>query len=121
MSDTYRVRIWHSYYDEYPDEPDETVEVEAEAPYLWKDDPYFDSGSCAFDIHPDDAPATLEIYTSESVRSPPGYDNHVETAYWNGPVERGLPFDPERYDGYPPFGCEVWGRVLFYVKPELTR
>lgn len=35
--------------------------------------------------------------------------------------KRGLPFDPERYDKYPPYGCEVWGRVLFYVEEGLTR
>lgn len=115
---TYRVRIWHSYHDEYPDTPDETVEVKAETPHLWKDDPRFNSGPCAFDLHPDDTPATLEIYTSESVRSPPGYENHVETAYWDGPVERGLLFDSEQYDDRPPFGCEIWGRVLFYVSDD---
>ncbi len=120
MSETYRIRIWHDYYDDYPDEPDETVSVEAESPHVWQDDPYY-SGKGAFDIHPDDAPATLYIYTNDSVREPPVYDNHVETAAWDGPIEQGLPFDPERYDDYPPFGCEVWGRILFWVEEGLTR
>jgi len=120
MSDTIRVRIWHSYYDDYPEEPDETVEMEAGTTHLWQEDPYFDSGPCAFDIHPDDAPATLYIHTNDSVREPPVYDNHVD-GVWGNAVERGLPFDPEQYDEYPPFGCEVWGRVLFYVEKGLTR
>jgi len=115
-SNQIRIRIWHSYYDEYPDEPDETVEVEAGSPHLWKEDPYFDSGPMAIDIHPEDAPATLNIHTNDSVREPPVQNNHVDRGAWGRAVERGLPFDPERYDEYPPFGCEVWGRVLFYVE-----
>lgn len=114
----YRVRIWDGYYDGYPDGPDTTVTVESETPHVWIKDPHTTFRG-AFDIHPDDAPATLNIYTSDSVRPPPGYDNHVETGYWNGPVERGLPFDPERYDDYPPFGCEVWGRVMFFIEEGL--
>jgi hypothetical protein len=116
-----RIRIWHKYYDEYPDEPDETVTVEYDDPHLWQDDPWFDSGPTAFDVHPDDAPATLYIYTNDSVRAPPVQENHIDTAEWGRPIERGLPFDPERYDDYPPFGCEVWGRVLFLVEEGLTR
>jgi hypothetical protein len=116
MSDkTYRVRIWDGYHDEYPDEPDSIVTVPEETPTVWIPDPHA-AFRGAFDIHPDDAPANLEIYTSDSVRSPPGYESHVETGYWDGPVEKGLPFDPERYDEYPPFGCEIWGRVMFYVE-----
>lgn len=117
---TYRIRIWHSYYDDYPDEPDEIVEVTEETPHLWQDDPHFNSGPMAVDIHPDDAPATLYIYTNDSVRTPTVYDNHVDSV-WGKAVERGLPFDPERYDEYPPFGCEVWGRILFYVEEGLIR
>ena len=120
-SNTARIRIWHDYYDDYPDDPDETVTVEYDTPHLWQDDPYFDSGACAFDIHPDDAPATLYIHTNDSVRAPHVGENHYDKAQWGDAVERGLPFDPERYDDYPPFGCEVWGRVLFYVEEGLTR
>jgi len=112
-----RIRIWHKYYDEYPDEPDEKVVVEYDDPHVWQDDPWYDSGPTAFDIHPEDAPATLYIYTNDSVRAPHP-SNLIE---WGRPVERGLPFDPERYDDYSPFGCEVWGRVLFLVEEELTR
>ena len=115
--DTVRIRIWHAFYDEYPDEPDEVVEVSEETPHLWQDDPWFESGPCALDIHPDDAPATLYIYTNDSVRKPPIPDNHVD-GVWGTPVERGLPFDPERYDDHPPFGCELWGRVLFFVETD---
>ena len=113
---TYRVRIWDKWYDEYPDEPDETVELEADARLLWQDDPWYDSGPIAFDIHPDDAPATLYIYTNDSVRKPP-----LQPSEWGRPVERGLPFDPDLYDDYPPFGCEIWGRVMFVVEEGLTR
>jgi len=120
MSDAYRVRVWDGYHDEYPDEADSIVKVDGETPHIWIDDPHVTFRG-AFDIHPDDAPATLNIYTSDSVRSPPGYDNHVEKAYWDGPIERGLPFDRERYDNYPPFGCEVWGRVMFFVEQGLVR
>lgn len=115
-----RIRIWHGRYDEYPEEPDEIVTVGDESSHLWQDDPWY-SGIVAFDIHPNDAPATLYVYTNDSVRSPPVSNTHVDTAEWGRPIERGLPFDPERYDKYPPFGCEVWGRVLFYVEEGLTR
>lgn len=114
MSGTCRIRIWEGYYDEYPEQPDEIIEVEPETPYVWFEDPHTTFRG-AFDIHPDDVPGTLNIYTSESVRSPPGYENHVEKGYWNGPVERGLRLE-ESYDGSMPFGCEVWGRIMFYVE-----
>lgn len=119
MTDSYdpiRVRVWNEYYDEYPEQPDETVAVEPGEPHIWQDDPWFDSGAAAFDIHPEDAPATLYIYTNDSVREPP-----LQPSEWGGPVERGLPFDPDRDDGYPPFGCEVWGRVMFVAEEGLTR
>lgn len=117
MSD-YRIRIWHGRYDDYPEEPDEIITVEAAGCHLWEDDPYFDSGPVGFDIHPEDAPATLNVFTSDSVRpADPRYDEsgYVDHSYWNGPIERGLSY-PEDHD-YPPFGCEVWGRVLFQVEP----
>lgn len=108
-----RIRIWHGRYDDYPDDPDDVVEVEMEEPHLWQDDPWYDSGPIAFDIHPGDAPAELKIYTNDSVRAP----HPSDISEWGRPVERGLEFDPERYDDYPPFGCEVWGRVMFIVEP----
>jgi len=116
MSDKIRVRIWDRYHDDYPQDADRTLEIEPKTPYVWIEDPYT-TVQGAFDIHPDDVPATLNIYTSESVRGPPGYDNHVETGYWDGPVERGLDFG-ESYDGSMPFGCEVWGRIMFFVECE---
>lgn len=117
---SHRIRIWNGYYDEYPDKPDETITVEAEHAHLWQDDPWY-SGKGAFDIHPEDAPATLYIYTNDSVREPYVEDGRFEKSQWDGPIERGLPFDPDSYDEYPPFGCEVWGRVLFWVEGGLTR
>lgn len=119
MSEEYRVRIWNGYHDDYPSEPDQVITVEEESNCVWLEDPR-STHRGAFDIHPEDLPATLYIYTSDSVRSPPGYDNHVEQAYWDGPVERGLPFD-ESYEGERPFGCEVWGRVMFWIEKGLTR
>lgn len=118
---SYRVRIWHGRYDDYPDTPDETFTVQEETPTLYQDDPWYSSGPIAFDIHPQDAPATLYVYTNDSVRDPPVQETYIDTAEWGRPIECGLPFDPERYDDYPPFGCEVWGRVLFYVEDGLTR
>lgn len=118
-STTVRVRIWDKWADDYSDKPDEIVTVERDDPHLWQDDPYFDSGAAAFDIHPGDTPATLYIYTNDSVRPAP-VGNRVDTAAWDGPVERGLPFD-EDYTGGPPFGCQIWGRVLFLVEEGLTR
>lgn len=116
---TYRVRIWEGR-DGRDDEPDEVVEVSEETPHVWQDDPYYHSPPIAIDLHPDDCPATLNVYTSESVRSPPGYESHVETGYWGPrPIEGGLPF-PADHD-YEPFGCEVWGRVMFFVEEEMTR
>lgn len=120
--DGYRIRIWKGRNpdgDDYTGEPDEVVTVQEGTPHVWQDDPNYHSPPIGIDIHPDDCPATLNVYTSESVRSPPGYASHVEEAYWDGPVEQGLPF-PENHDA-PPFGCEVWGRVMFYVEEGNTR
>lgn len=119
MTDEYRIRIWRGRYDEYPNDPDETLEVGGESPHLWQDDPWFDSGPVAFDINPQDGPATLYIYTNDSVRKPPVQENYIDTAEWGRPIERGLLY-PEGHD-YPPFGCEVWGRVLFYVEGGLDQ
>lgn len=115
----YRVRIWKGRTpagEDYQGEPDEIVTVEEETPAVWQDDPHYHSGGIGIDIHPEDAPATLGVYTSDSVHSPPGYDDHVEMDYWDGPVEQGLTW-PGNHD-YPPFGCEVWGRVMFFVEAD---
>lgn len=111
-TDNVRVRIWFGDYEEGT-EPDEIVTVEPSTTHIWKQNPHF-HGSIAIDIHPDDCPATLEMYTSDSIHEPPQYDNHVEKGYWNGPIEQGLDF--HKNDQRPPFGCEVWGRQLFFVK-----
>lgn len=109
-----RIRIWKGDYDE-DDDPNEIIELEDNSTYIWQDDPYYHSGSLGIDLHPDDCPATLNVYTSESVRSPPNPSSDwVEKAYWDGPIERGLGY-PEDHD-YPPFGFEIWGRVMFYVE-----
>lgn len=118
-TDVYRVRIWKGGTppDEHHEgDPDEVVEVEEETPHVWQDDPRYTSPPLGIDVHPDDCPATLNVYTSESVRSPPGYESHVETSYWDGPMERGL--DHHADHDYPPFGCSVYGRVMFFVEAE---
>jgi len=119
---TYRIRIWkgrNADGDDYAGEPDEIVTVEEKTPHIWQEDPHYHSPPLGFDIHPDDCPAELNVYTSDSVRSPPGYESHVELGYWDGPIEQGLMF-PEGHE-YPPFGCEVWGRVMFFVKEDDRR
>ena len=118
-----RVRIWkqRDSVDRAPDtDPDEVIDIDPETTYLWQDNPRYHSPPLGFDIHPEDRPGTLYVYTSDSVHSPPGYDNHIEQAYWDGPMEQGLPFT-EDVDEYRPFGCEVWGRVLLWVEEGLTR
>lgn len=120
--DQYRVRIWKGRNpdgEDYQGEPDEVVTVTEETTNVWQDDPRFDSGPIGLDVHPEDCPATLRVYTSDSVRSPPGIDSHVDEGYWDGPMEQGLPW-PADHDS-PPFGCEVWGRVLFFVEAGETR
>ena len=121
MSDVIRVRVFEGRNEvdaaqEGLVEPTHVVECEAETPTVWQEDPHYHSPPIGLDIHPDDRPAKLNVYTSESVRSPPGYDNHVETGYWDGPIERGLPFTSPEGE-VPSFGCEVWGRVMFFVEP----
>lgn len=116
MTDNIRVRIWHGRYDEYPDEPDEIVELTPGEPHIWQDDPWYD-GHVAFDIHPNDAPATLFVRTNDSVREPHPND----TSEWGRAIERGLEFDPERYDDHPPFGCGIWGRILMTAEEGFTR
>lgn len=117
--ENYRVRVWDKGHYGEDGGPSETIPLEASSPHLWQDDPYYDSGTAAFDIHPDDLPATLYIYTNDSVRKPP-VGEYIDTSFWDGPVESGLPFDNE-YDGETPFGCQVWGRVLLVVEDGLTR
>lgn len=117
-SDQYRVRIWKGRNpdgEDYQGEPDEVVTVTEDEPHIWQDDPYYHSPPIGLDIHPDDGPATLNVYTNDSVREPSPRD----ISAWNGPMERGLPH-PEAHD-YPPFGCEVWGRVMFVVEAGETR
>lgn len=122
MSDSYRIRLWMGRNpdgDDYQGEPDATIRVEGQTPYLWQDDPHFHSPPMGMDIHPEDCPATLEVFTSDSVHpADPRYKDsgYVDESYWNGPMERGL-YYPADHD-YSPFGCEIWGRVLFYVKPD---
>lgn len=116
MHDTIRVRIWHGRYDDYPNEPDEVLELPAEQNVVWQDDPWYDSGSIAFDVHPEDTPATVFIYTNDSVREP----HKDDLGEWDGPIERGLEFDADRYADYPPYGCEVWGRILMRAEGGFT-
>ncbi len=121
-SQTIRVRIWDDNY-EYgvsPGElgdPDKLVEVEPKTVHIWQDNPHYHSPSMGIDIHPDDRPAGLNIYTSDSIHSPPDAGgNYVEEGYWDGPVEGGLDYDGN--SDIPPFGCELWDRVMFFVEPK---
>jgi len=119
VTETVRVRVFEGRNEvdaaqEGIVEPSHTVECEVETPTLFVDDPHYHSKPLGLDIHPEDRPATLNVYTSESVRSPPGYENHVETGYWNGPIEQGLHYSGET--DAPPFGCTIWGRVMFFVE-----
>lgn len=117
MTDEITVQIWEGRYDEYPDEPDGEIELKPETTHLFEDNPRHHS-PYGLSIDEEDLEGydtvTFNVYTSDSVRSPPGYDSHVETSYWDGPMERGLTFDSE--NDYPPFGCEIWGRVLFFIE-----
>lgn len=104
-------------------EPTEVVELDYETPYVWQDDPHYSSPPLGVDIHPDDCPSTLYMYSEDSVRAPPVVHRDDPTTFdeaeWGRPVERGLPFYD--YDGEKPFGLEIWGRVLFYVEEGNTR
>jgi len=110
--DTARVRVWVG---DDNNTLQETICVEYDTVHVWQDSPRYHSPPIAFDVHPDDG-GELEIYTSDSINSPPGYDSHVEHGYWNGPIENGLRF--EHGHDAPPFGCEVWGRVMFFVRND---
>jgi hypothetical protein len=118
--DNIRVRVWYGWKDNYPKEPNEVVEVETETPTLWEDDPYART-KIAFDVHPDDCPATLFVHTNDSVRSPPGYEGHLEKGYWGDAVERGLEFSGRYNPGEDPFGVELFGRIMFWVEEGYKR
>lgn len=107
------VRVVITYTESDGDGYDEVIPVQPGTPFVWKSDPLYHSPSLSIGIHPDDRPAHLGVYTSESVRSPPGYESHVERGYWNGPIEQGLAYDSEEV---PLFGCEIWGRIMFYIE-----
>lgn len=117
----HRIRIWKGRNpdgEDYTGEPDEVITLEAGEPHVWQTDPHYHSPPIGLDIHPDDCPATLEVYTSDSVHDSSGRQatNYVDESYWNGPMERGLTY-PDSHD-YRPFGCEIWGRILFFIPDE---
>lgn len=97
-------------------EPAETVDVPLDENVVWKDDPWYSSPPLGFAIAEEDRPATLYVYTNDSVRVP----HKADVSAWGRPIERGLPFPADAEDRRP-FGCEVWGRVMFSVEEGLTR
>lgn len=116
--DTIRVEVWNGRFDnEDWRDPDEIIEIEDGHTYLFLDNPHY-HGSYGFRIHKEDRPATLYVHTNDSVRSPPGYDTHVERGYWDPAIERGLTYREDLNYDEVPFGCEIWGRILFYVESE---
>jgi hypothetical protein len=105
-----RVMIWRGRNAEFEaDYPGEIVAVPEDQPHVYAADPRF-HGVFGFSIKPVDRPATLNIWTNDSVRDPPT-DSPAE---WDGPVEKGLDYGDDT--DIDPFGCELWGRVMFTVE-----
>lgn len=123
--DTIRVRVWHGYPDrgdylepEAWGEPDEVVEVPVEEVYVWQNEPRW-RRKIGVDIHPDDGPAKLDVFVSDSVHGPPDEgSSRVERGYWDGPIEGGFGYPPEHE--YPPFATELGGRVAFRAEPTVA-
>ena len=74
-TNTVRVRIWKGH--ETPDggftgDPDEVITLTPGTPVLWQDNPDYHSPQLGIDIHPDDTPGTIELYTSDSTQTASG-------------------------------------------------
>lgn len=113
--DTIGVEIWKGRRDRDRDS-DEVVQVPVDGYVMWEDDPYA-TWPLGLHIADEDLPATLYVYTDDSVREPPVDDPHE----WNcsRPVEGGLPYQENGTE--KPFGVELWGRIMFHVEEGLTR
>lgn len=93
----------------------ETHELIPKSRFVWNDDPHF-LGKIGWFIPEYDRPATLYVYTNDSVRQP----DPADLAQWNGPVEGGLVFDEHALSDEPFLG-EMWGRVMFFVEEGTKR
>lgn len=120
-SETVRVRTWDDTNDTVTEsDPDEVVTLPVGEAVLWEDDVAYANESLRIDIHPADAPATLEVYTSDSARSPSEtfHEGCVDGEYWDGPIKYGLSYEHEHET--PPSEIDVNGRVLFLVTTPLN-
>lgn len=118
--ETVRVRVWgDGEYGGDGSDPDEVVTLPVGEAVLWEDDVAYANASLGIDVHPADGPATVEVYTSDSARSPEEtfQQGCVDGGYWDGPIEYGLSYEHEHET--PPCEIDVSGRVLFLVKTPL--
>lgn len=120
MSDTVTVKVWEGPrfkdYDELlEEEPDKyqmpVVETEFGRNYEARDEDRVtlardieNHWKYAFDVETDEK-VKLRVNTNDSYHNPED---------WDGPIGGGLLFSPE--DDYPPFKCELWGRVMMWVE-----
>lgn len=63
-------------------------------------------GTYAFNVDTEQK-TVLNVHTNDSYHDPTD---------WGKPIERGLLFDGET--DAEPFGCELWGRIMFWVEVE---
>jgi len=63
-------------------------------------------GTYAFDVDTEQK-TVLNVHTNDS------YHNNED---WGKPIERGLLFDGKT--DAEPFGCELWGRTMFWVEQD---
>lgn len=105
MANTIEVRL-------YVGDDIESYEVLPDRPVVVRSDPYFHEKLGWF-VPEYDRPATLYVYTNDSVREP----HPADTSEWNGPAERGLTFRKDIEPPDEPFWGEWWGRVMFYATP----
>lgn len=122
MTETITVKVWsgnqYADYDEILDEEPDVYEMQSVKTEFGKLHEVSDEervtladsiehhGTYAFDVEHDER-VKLNVHANDSYHNPED---------WGKPIERGLLFNPE--DDYPPFKCEIWGRIMMWVEED---
>lgn len=113
--ETVRVQIWSDDQDANNNAADDVITATPGEAVLWRDAVENTSNSVKIAVHPDDTPATVEVYTSESLHpaTETFEQGRVNGEYWDGPLEYGLTYTTDEEP--QPVTVEVSEQVLFLV------
>lgn len=113
--ETVRVRVWSAGEETENKDAGDVITVTPGEAVLWRDAVEDTSETISVAVHPDDAPATVEVYTSDSLgpATETFEEGCVDGAYWDGPLGYGATFTSN--EEQQPVTVDVDGRVLFLV------